>query len=122
MHDRALLGRRGEKRAERYLRRIGYRIVTRNYSCPAGEIDLVALDRETIVFIEIKTRTDDDAEQAFRAITPAKKRHMINAARYFLQHTHRQNHPCRFDVVAVLRDESNRLIVEHAPDAVTIRG
>lgn len=120
MHERAILGRRGERCAERYLRRLGYRIITRNYTCPAGELDLIALDRDIIVFIEIKTRTDEDTEQAFRAITPAKKRHILGAASYFLQHTRRQNHPCRFDVVAVLRDDQGRFIVKHAPDAFSL--
>ncbi len=119
MHERALLGKRGEKRAERYLRRQGYRLVIRNYTCPAGEIDLVMLDGEVIVFTEIKTRTDTDTEQAIRAVDLAKRRHLIAAARYFLMQTRRQEHPCRFDVVAILRDEHDRLEVEHYPNAFT---
>ena len=57
-NTRQLFGKEGEKVAERYLRKKGYRVVERNYRCSAGEVDLIVLDRRVIVFVEVKTRTD----------------------------------------------------------------
>ena len=62
------LGIDGERAAERFLRRLGYTIVERNYRCPLGEIDLVALDRRTIVFVEVKTLRRAGAASPFDAV------------------------------------------------------
>ena len=56
---RKLLGRSGEDRAARHLAGLGYRVLERNYRTPQGEIDLIALDGDTVVFVEVKTRTSD---------------------------------------------------------------
>ena len=117
MDDRASLGQAGEKQAERFLRRQGYRIVTRNYSCPLGEIDLIALDGRTVVFVEVKTRSDRDHADPQDAVTPAKQRRLIRSARFFIQQTNSQDRACRFDVVAVTANDGADMHVEHIPDA-----
>lgn len=66
------LGRRGERIAERALANRGYEILDRNWRCAEGEIDLVALDGEALVFIEVKTRTSTAFGHPFEAITPGK--------------------------------------------------
>ena len=68
-----LFGDRGERAAEKYLKRQGYRIISRNYSTPWGEIDIVALDGTTIVFVEVKTRQSIAAGHPFEAVTHEKQ-------------------------------------------------
>jgi putative endonuclease len=101
MSDLARIGRVGEKQAERFLKRNGYRMVTRNYSCDGGEIDLVALDGRTVVFVEVKTRSSDEHADPQDAVTPEKQRRLIRAAKAFIQQTRSQDRACRFDVVAI---------------------
>jgi len=117
MDDRAGLGRAGEKRAERFLRRQRYRIVTRNYRCPAGEIDLVALDGRTVVFVEVKTRTDGQYADPQDAVNPAKQRRLLKSAEFFLRQTDSQERPCRFDVIAITLGGEAEMKVEHITDA-----
>jgi putative endonuclease len=121
MDDRAALGRAGEKESERFLRRLGYRIVCRNYRCPAGEIDLVALDDKVIVFVEVKTRSDSDHADPEDAVNPAKQRHLIASARFFIRQTGSDNRPCRFDVLALIVNECGGLDVRHTRSAFTPR-
>ena len=104
MTDLARLGRAGEKQAERFLRRQGYRIVTRNYACDTGEIDIVALDGRTIVFVEVKTRSSAAHADPQDAVTPTKQHRVVSAAKAFIQQTRSQGRACRFDVVAITLD------------------
>jgi putative endonuclease len=119
MDDRAALGRAGEKESERFLRRLGYRIVCRNYRCPGGEIDLVALDDKTIVFVEVKTRTGREHADPEDAVNPAKRRHMIASAKYFIRQTNSHGRACRFDILALTVNQNGTLDVEHFPSAFT---
>ena len=122
MDDRAGLGRAGEKRASRFLRRLGYRIVTRNYTCPVGEIDLIALDGQTIVFVEVKTRTDRDHADPHDAVNAGKQRRLWMAAQFFLRQTGSADRGCRFDVIAITLDDRRRMQIEHFPDAFVPEG
>ncbi len=101
--DRELLGRWGEKRSQRFLKRKGLKTLTRNFSCKTGEIDLimVAPDR-TIVFVEVRTRADETFGSAESSITFAKKTRLIRTARYFLATHDIDDRPFRFDVVAIV--------------------
>ena len=101
--DRELLGRWGEKRCQRFLKRKGLKTLTRNFSCKTGEIDLimVAPDR-TIVFVEVRTRADETFGSAESSITFAKKNRLIRTARYFLATNDIDDRPFRFDVVAIV--------------------
>lgn len=119
MDDRAGLGKAGEKRAERLLRRKGYRIVTRNFRCPAGEIDLIALDGRDVVFVEVKTRADAEHADPQDAVNLGKQRRLTRSARYFLQKTDATDRACRFDVIAITASERKRMHVEHFIDAFT---
>ncbi len=94
------LGARGERIAARTLKRGGYRILARNFTCPAGELDLIALDDDTVVFVEVKTRTCAVAADPEANITHHKKRQLTRTAKYYLAMTGAVDRPCRFDVVA----------------------
>ncbi|MBX6315747.1 MAG: YraN family protein [Isosphaeraceae bacterium] len=112
---RRLLGDRGERAAARYLRRRGLRIITRGYRTPLGEIDLIARDGDTLVFIEVKTRRRGDPTEA---VTPEKQRRLTLAALHFLRRYDLLEGRCRFDVVAVTWPEAGQaLSIEHFPAA-----
>lgn len=95
-------GRIAEDLACRYLRERGYEIVERNWRARGGEIDVVARDGATLVFVEVKSRSHDGFGGPEAAVDPAKQRRMIVAARSFLGATG-CDLPVRFDVVAVVR-------------------
>ncbi len=101
--DRELLGRWGEKRSQRFLKRKGLKTLTRNFSCKTGEIDLIMVDTDrTIVFVEVRTRADETFGSAESSITSAKKARLIRTARYFLTTHDIDNRPFRFDVVTIV--------------------
>lgn len=102
-HERHDLGRDGERAAEAHLRAHGYTIVARNFRCPIGEVDLVALHRRTVVFVEVKTRRSAAAVPS-DAVDPRKQRQMRRAAEWYLSRHRLEERPVRFDVVAVWRD------------------
>jgi putative endonuclease len=122
MWDGAKLGVEGEKAAERFLRRKGYRIVTRNYRClPFGEIDIVALDGSMIVFVEVKTRASRDHEDPESAVTPAKQERLIRTANVFLRQTRSVGRACRFDIVTITGVSGGVLEIEHFINAFAPR-
>lgn len=98
--DAKALGRWGEERAARYLRRRGYRIVRRNYSCRMGEVDIIAEKRGYIAFVEVKTRSGRDFAEAREYVSAVKQRRVRTAAMYYLSKNHTERQP-RFDVIEV---------------------
>jgi len=112
------LGRQGEAAAARYLRRQGYRILARGDRSWPGEIDLVALDRQTIVFVEVKTRESRDSGHPIEAVGPAKQRRLTRLAVTFLKRHGLLESPARFDVVAVTwAADQRRPTIEHFENA-----
>lgn len=117
---RKTLGEKGERAAERFLRKAGCRILARNYSTPMGEIDLVAQEKKTrrIIFAEVKTRTDESVARGEHAVGRTKQRKIIRAAQKFLKAKRvGDDVPLRFDVLAVTFDATGRPEVRHTPDA-----
>ena len=78
------LGRIGENIIADYITKLGYKVVERNFECNQGEIDIIAKDKEELVFIEVKTRTDISYGEASEAVTDTKKRHLINSIKYYI--------------------------------------
>jgi putative endonuclease len=113
---RQVLGRDGEQIAEKYLRKKGYRLVERNYRCPLGELDLIALDRRVIVFVEVKTRVDESYGPPLESVHPRKQQKMIGAAQYFLSQHKLQDREARFDVVGVSLT-GDTPVIEHIENA-----
>jgi putative endonuclease len=95
-------GDRGERAAARYLRAKGYRILQTQMRNRFGEIDLIALDGETIVFVEVKTRAGDDHGEPFEAVNAEKQRRLTNAALAYLKRRRLLERRARFDVVSVV--------------------
>ena len=122
---RAALGARGEALARRFLRRRGLKILAENYRCPAGEVDLIALDRatraelgaETIAFVEVKTRRSDQYAEPQAAVTARKRRQIERAARYYLDTHEAAEFNARFDVVSIVLGDGQKPRIDHVPDA-----
>ena len=94
-------GRPGEDLACEHLKRQGLRILERNYRCRAGEIDVVADDRGTLVFVEVKERRGDSHGTAVEAVTPQKQKRVVRAARVYAASRGLSEQSVRFDVVAI---------------------
>jgi putative endonuclease len=96
-----LLGQEGEDRAAKFLIEQGYRILERNYRTKSGEIDLIALHQNEVVFVEVKTRTSDAFGAPELAVNPRKQGRMVKAALGYVRQKKLHQVPCRFDVVTV---------------------
>lgn len=123
---RQSLGARGEAAAARFLRRKGYHIVARQDRGQLGELDLVAVDGRTVVFVEVKTRQSTHAGQPEEAVDLDKQRRLTRLAVNWLKHHGLLEHAARFDVVAVTWPAgARRPTIEHfvnAFDAVGVSG
>jgi putative endonuclease len=112
------LGQRGEAAAARYLCRRGYKVLARGSRIGPGELDLVMLDRETIVFVEVKTRQTHDAGHPAEAVDEQKQRRLTKLAVTFLKRHGLLERPARFDVIAITWPASKcRPTIEHIKDA-----
>jgi len=95
------LGQAGEKMAEVFLRKQGYRILERNYQTPYGEIDLIAREAREIVFIEVRTRRGTDFGTSIESLTRNKISHWGKSASSYLQKSGEFDQPIRFDFVGI---------------------
>ena len=119
------LGRLGEKLAARALKRAGMKILARNYRCPTGEADLIALDRstrrqsgaETIVFVEVKTRSSDKYTGPESAVDRDKQRRLENVAQYYVTRRHAEDFIIRFDIIAIVAPDGQAPELKHIKDA-----
>ena len=120
MRHKKTVGESGEDIAARYLSGRGYRIVEKNWSIREGEIDIIATKDEMLIFIEVKSRRFTGYGTGEEAITPLKKKRLINIAKAYLEYTGR-NCACRFDVISVLFNERGRLKeINHIEEAFTL--
>jgi putative endonuclease len=99
--DKKQLGSWGEQQAASFLTTQGYQIITRNYRCRYGEIDLIAKDNAVWCFIEVKTRQTASYGDGYQAVTPLKRRHMLKAALSYLAGAGLMEEPARFDIVSI---------------------
>ncbi len=96
------LGKRGEEIALRFLKKQGYRIIKTNYVCKLGEIDIIAKEKDTVAFIEVKTRTSTLFGTPELSVTPFKQMQLSKSALYFLKEKKLDEIKARFDVVSIL--------------------
>jgi len=116
------LGNRGETIAADFLERQGFRILERNHRNTCGEVDLIALDQESVVFVEVKTRTTRAAGDPTEAITAVKQRKLTRAALAYLKQHRWLERRCRFDVVAIVWDGSAAPEIRHFRSAFEAAG
>jgi putative endonuclease len=101
------------------LQKKGYRIVKRNYKTPVGEIDIIAKDGDTIVFIEVKTRTDISFGYPFEAVNNRKRQKLKNLALLYLKRQGKES-PVRFDVLSIFCMDDGKKDIEHIKDAFEV--
>ncbi len=105
--ERIGFGQEGEEAAVVYLKKNGYRIIEKNFRSKLGEIDIIAEQGGTLVFIEVKARANHEFGHPFIAVTSAKQRKIIQVARSFLAKHHLADRPSRFDVMGLTADSDN---------------
>ena len=112
------LGNWGEDRAVEHLEKLGYAILKRNFRWgQQGEIDIVAEDNGTLVFVEVKTQESDAMGEAFTWVTPRKQRQIGRIASAYLYVNSITDKDCRFDVIAVAREANGEVKIQHLVNA-----
>ena len=113
------LGSKGENLAADFLKKKGYRILARNYKTVIGEIDIIAEDGETVVFIEVKTRKNDMFGYPFESVNSRKRQKLKNLALLYLK-KRGEELPVRFDVLSIVCLENGNRIIDHIRDAFEV--
>ena len=113
---RIAFGKTGEDLACRELERRGYAIIARRHRCRGGELDIVARDGPTLVFVEVKARDGRAFGDAAEAVTWQKQQRIVRLASEYVMRHHLSDSPCRFDVVAIQFDDG-RPVIEVFQDA-----
>jgi len=111
------VGNRGEELAAAFLVRNGFELVERNFRCKGGEIDIVAKDGKTLVFVEVKSRKTLTYGVPQLAVTHFKQRQISKAALTWLAKNHKHDSPARFDVIAILLNNDYQHQIEHIKNA-----
>lgn len=107
MGEHLRTGKIGEQMAAAYLQEAGYQILERNYRCPFGEIDIIAREGDTLVFVEVKSRRSENFGLPQLAVGPEKQRRISRISLYYLQSHRLDEANVRFDVVAILLRREN---------------
>lgn len=113
------LGLKGEEAAKRYLRKNGFKILDANYQCRFGEIDIIAQKKDTIVFCEVKTRSEGMLAAPQESVDYFKQQKIIKTAQIWLQHKGIDDCPLRFDVLAITVS-AGKAKIEHIENAISI--
>jgi putative endonuclease len=109
-------GQTAETLARDYLQQHGLQLVTRNYHCKMGELDLIMRDAEYLVFVEVRSRRASQHGTPLDTITVNKQRRLVRAAEHYLQH-HRIDQACRFDVVGITY-HADQVQINWVPNAI----
>lgn len=117
---RLTLGAWGEDQAVNYLRQQGMKIVERNFRTPVGEIDIIAKNKSTLAFIEVKTRRSTLFGTPQEAVGARKQRQIIRTAHWYLQNNKKLKLQPRFDVIAILCQSGAEVQITHIQDAFSL--
>ena len=110
-------GLEGEELAVRHLKRLGYRIICRNYRCPLGEIDIIACDNKVLCFIEVKSRKKSDFALPEEYVDERKQKKLIKTSLIYLSKTNNSESDKRFDVISVDLESGKCRKIKNAFDA-----
>ena len=116
MYIKKEIGNFGEKIAEQYLKQKGYIILDKNFECRQGEIDIIALDKKEIVFVEVKTRRSNKYGTPSEAVNKIKQKHMFQSIKYYLYIRNLTEEFIRIDVIEVYIKD-NEYKVNHIKQA-----
>lgn len=120
---RRWFGTRSERAAARFLKRQGFHILFRNFTCSLGELDLIALDGRTLVFVEVRSTEREELDRPAASVDRAKQERLTRLALFFLHQKRLLGHPARFDVLLVSWPEGARKpVIEHHPSAFAPTG
>ncbi len=117
MYFKQEFGKHGEELAEAYLKTKGYRVLEKNFRCLRGEIDIIALEKEKIVFVEIKSRTSKEYGLPAESVTETKLKHIYKTAEYYLYIRNLEKQDTRIDVIEILF-EQDRCMINHLKQVV----
>jgi putative endonuclease len=115
---RKSLGQRGEQLALAHLRQRGYVILSTNWRCTHGELDIVAQQNDTIVFVEVRTRYTDSTDAAFESINPRKQEKLAALAHLYLEEHDLETAEWRIDVIAIAIPRSGKPHIEQVENAL----
>jgi len=115
--DRIRLGRLGEKKAAAYLKQLGFEILAIDYRLPFAQIDIIAREGQTIVFVEVKTRRDERFGLPGESVTWLKQQKLIKAGLWYLASKNLSHRAFRFDVITVMRGEGGQWILKRIKNA-----
>lgn len=119
--ERLSLGRWGEDQAAKYLRKKRFQIVERNFTCRLGEIDIIARNKDCLVFVEVKTKSGSDHPVPRYSVNLRKQRQIVRVARYYLKQLGSQDVRCRFDVIEIIAGGGKRPEkIVHLPGAFRV--
>lgn len=107
-----MLGKKGEKIASKYLKKLGYKILTENYTCKFGEIDIIAKEGKDLVFVEVKTRTNRKFGDPIESVHWNKQQQIIRVAQNYLAQLKNSEMQARFDVISILYPLTDRMQIE----------
>ena len=107
--ERKTLGDLGEQLAKDHLKKKGYKLIETNYRCHSGEIDIVARQKDCLVFVEVRTKSTLEYGTPEESLSPTKQKHMKKSAYYYLQNHQKLPENWRVDLVAIELDASNKL-------------
>ena len=111
-------GRQGENIAANFLKNHGFKIIQRNYRCSTGEIDIIAKDGKTFVFVEVKTRSENSDELPEAALTQKKRHRLCKAAQHFMNKYKLEEPLYRFDLVGIEFNHKNEWKINHWENVV----
>ncbi len=112
-----ILGEKGERAARQYLERRGFEIIDTNWTCGFGEVDIVAIDEETLVFVEVKTRSGIEHGLPEEAITQTKRKKYEKIAMAYLEQSEYNDLPIRFDAISITLMAEDRAFLRHHKNA-----
>jgi len=111
--ERISLGKHGEELASEFLESAGLRIIVRNYRNKTGEIDIIARDQETLVFVEVKTRKSLTYGQPYEAVSRKKQKQICRLALYYMTRNKHHDQAVRFDVISIVMTSNENPKIEH---------
>ena len=114
---RQVRGRHGEQAAEEFLRAQGYTILARNYRVSFGEVDVIALDRQTLVFVEVRSHTGESFGDPLASVNVRKQRQIAKAALHYLTRNGLLEREARFDVIGIRWEEGGQARISHIKNA-----
>lgn len=112
MYYKQKIGKEGENIAVEYLKKIGYNILERNFQCRQGEIDIIALDKREYVFIEVKTRTNNNYGKPIDAVDKNKIKHLKKSIIYYIYINKLENEFIRIDVIEIIK-KNEKFYINH---------